>query len=522
MEHSVILTKELLTINRIAGVTMKRVSGVLLHPTMFYNEKDAIGTLGKNAFEIIDWVSSAGLKYLQILPLNPTGFGDSPYSSFSAFAGNPYLIDLESVAEEGELDRRDIESYSEKIKSHGKVDYAHVSKNKVKLLRKAFERARKEPLKMKDFEKFHRENSSWLDDYSTYMALRNRYGGKDWIHWDPVHREKKFTEDQLPESVIEDRDFNSYLQWKFARQWEAFRKYAAEKNVKIIGDAPIFVAYGSSDVWSNRRFFKLNPDGTQSVVAGVPPDYFSKEGQLWGNPLYDWDEHRKDGYNWWKARILNLLNTVDIVRIDHFRGFEACWEVPRKEKTAINGRWVQSGGWDLFKKLAEVMGENIPIIAEDLGIITEEVEDLRDAFDLPGMKIFEFCPWHDLEELAEAPYLPVNYIENCVAYTGTHDNEPLLGWFRKLSGAEQENIMNYLGIPELSDDLHWKVMENIMNSRAFMVIFPIQDILGLGEESRFNTPGTTGVSNWAWRTRKSMFTDKISKKFRKLVEYSER
>ncbi|MCK5683198.1 4-alpha-glucanotransferase, partial [bacterium] len=274
--------------------------------------------------------------------------------------------------------------------------------------------------------------------------------------------------------------------------------------------------------WANRKYFKLRPDGSQSFVAGVPPDYFSKTGQLWGNPLYNWEEHEKNGYIWWVERITNLLRSVDIVRIDHFRGFEACWEVPADEKTAINGSWVDSAGWELFRKLGKVFGEDIPIIAEDLGIITEEVEDLRDAFDLPGMKIFEFCPWNDLEELAEAPYLPVNYIENCVAYTGTHDNQPLIGWFKQLPDYEKTNVLNYLGLPEESDDLHWKVIENIMNSQAGMVVFPIQDILGLGDESRFNTPGTMGTSNWSWRIKKEMLTDEVSKRLRKMVKTSQR
>ncbi len=501
---------------------MERVCGILLHPTMFYNEKDAIGTLGKSAYKIIDWLSDAGQKYLQILPLNPTGYGDSPYSSFSAFAGNPYMIDLELLVGDGELVKSDIAEYIKMVKVSDHVDYGYVATAKTKLFRAAFEKFSAGSKLIKEYKKYVSKNSSWLEDYCCYMALRMEYGGKDWSKWSEEHMNKTFKESNLPESVKKERDFHLYLQWKFFRQWDQFRAYASTKNIKIIGDAPIFVAYGSADVWANRKYFKLRPDGSQSFVAGVPPDYFSKTGQLWGNPLYNWEEHEKNGYIWWVERITNLLRSVDIVRIDHFRGFEACWEVPADEKTAINGSWVDSAGWELFRKLGKVFGEDIPIIAEDLGIITEEVEDLRDAFDLPGMKIFEFCPWNDLEELAEAPYLPVNYIENCVAYTGTHDNQPLIGWFKQLPDYEKTNVLNYLGLPEESDDLHWKVIENIMNSQAGMVVFPIQDILGLGDESRFNTPGTMGTSNWSWRIKKEMLTDEVSKRLRKMVKTSQR
>lgn len=489
-------------------ILQTRQSGLLFHPTCLPGRGDAIGTLGPEAYAFVDWLEKAGQKLWQILPLNPTGFGDSPYASFSAFAGNPYLIDLERLVKEGDLTLSEYGAYNPPGHTAGRVDFGWLYQNKFPILQKAFERfvLKGKGRRKAAFEKFCEENKSWLDDYALFMAIKAGRGGQSWGDWEKELRAYG-TSVNLSEAIIEEeRDFVKYIQWVFFDQWGQLRKYANSKNIRIIGDMPMFVAYDSSDVWSHQDLFFLDSEGHSTVVAGVPPDYFSETGQLWGNPLYKWETMKKNGYEWWINRIATLLKLCDIVRIDHFRAFSQYWEVKAGEPTAINGDWVDGPGEDFFEALNAAFKGGIPIIAEDLGLITPDVEKLRDDFDLPGMKIFEFAPWGEDQfeqdgvhfEFKVHRYLPENYPKNCVAYLGTHDNDTFSSWYKKLPDEAKQNIRAYL---DEQDDrvILWAAVEKLWTSDANLVVVSVQDLLGLGEEARLNTPGTCGTSNWSWR-----------------------
>jgi len=488
----------------------KRSSGILLHPTSLPG-KYGIGSLGKEAYEFIDFLSESKQKLWQICPLGPTGYGDSPYQCFSAFAGNPLLISLEVLKEEGLLSEEDLtleEEFSEDY-----VDYGRVINFKFPLYRKSFENFNSvaSDIKKGKFKNFCIKNEEWLEDYTLFMALKDHFNGRPWTEWEGSI---KFREedamnkyrDELKDSI----EFHKFMQYLFFEQWTKVKDYANEKGIKVIGDIPIFVAFDSADAWSNPEIFYFDERRNPTKVAGVPPDYFSKTGQLWGNPLYDWDKLKKRDYDWWIDRFKLILNQADIVRLDHFRGFEAYWAVPAGEDTAINGSWEEGPGADFFNVVREKLGK-LPIIAEDLGLITDEVEELRDEFEFPGMKILQFA--FDTGE--KNKYLPHNYDENCVVYTGTHDNDTTLGWFLNVSTEVKEYVEEYLDIE--ASDICWGLLEAAWSSIAVMAIAPLQDILSLDSGARMNTPGAP-AGNWQWRYKKEMLDDDIINKLTTLTE----
>ena len=502
---------------------IERKSGILLHPTSL-PETPGIGTIGKQAYKFVDWLVSAQQSIWQILPYGPTGYGDSPYASFSTFAGNPLLIDIDMLVEKGFLTKEQANP-PEWIKSEGYVDFGSVVWWKIPLLKLAAEQF----LDSKDnpdrvaYEAFKNDESSWLDNYSIFMSIKEYYDAKAkeedkfgamWSNYWPrelaIHDAKAVSD--WHSSHTRETEIHKVIQYFFFTQWHALKKYANEKGVKIVGDIPIFVASDSADVWANQHLFQLDENGRSTAVAGVPPDYFSATGQLWGNPLYNWDAMEKENYAWWIWRIKAMLSQVDYVRIDHFRGFEAYWSVPAGEETAINGKWIPGPDHKLFDAIKKELGD-IPIIAEDLGLITEGVAKLRDDFALPGMKVLEFA--FDANEAGSSgftnDFLPHMYNTNCVVYTGTHDNDTMQGWLDKASDAEKDIIRRYLSggikenIPSDNKFCECLVKEAIASVAKFAVI-PMQDIFAIGDEGRMNIPSTTGGHNWQWRMTPEMFS----------------
>jgi 4-alpha-glucanotransferase len=505
---------------------LTRASGILLHPTSFPGPH-GIGDLGQPAFDFIDFLVEAGQTLWQILPLGPTGYGDSPYASFSSFAGNPLLISLEKLVEWGDLKPRDLVDPPDfPIDT---VDYGWVIAWQIPLLEQAAENFLSSASRARQakFGRFCAENANWLDDFALFMAVKERYDqqalaehvfGAMWNNYwdadialrkpDAVERWKK---QQAPAIAT-----HKVLQFFFFEQWRALRSYANENGIRIIGDIPIFVAPDSVDVWANRELFKLDKQGQPTVVAGVPPDYFSETGQLWGNPLYDWDALADQGFQWWQDRIRATLNMVDIVRIDHFRGFEAYWEVPAGQETAIKGRWVKAPGMRLFEAIERDLGD-VPVLAEDLGVITPDVEALRDHFNLPGMRILQFA--FDSKEAgllnATNSFLPHNHSFNSVVYTGTHDNDTTRGWYRERTPEEKDLIRRYLSRPD--HDLVWDFIRMAMASVACFAIVPMQDVLSLDSDARMNTPSTLG-GNWVWRYRPEVLNGWVAGRLRELVD----
>ncbi|MBI4706738.1 MAG: 4-alpha-glucanotransferase [Candidatus Omnitrophica bacterium] len=487
-----------------------RSSGILLHPTSLPG-RFGIGDMGEGAYRFIDFLFKSRQRLWQVLPLSPTGYGNSPYNCFSAFAGNPLLISLEELVKDGLLQQADLTTVPAFPENY--VDYPAVIEYKMAMLHRSFEWFKSHGQEgNSDFEGFCIENSSWLDDYSLFMALKDAYCGLSWNKWDKgmSQRETKAIKEashRLSDPVL----FHKYLQYIFVKQWLRLRQYAHDRHIKIIGDIPIFVAYNSLDVWSHPELFQLDDKGRPIVVAGVPPDYFSQTGQLWGNPLYRWDVMAEDGYDWWVKRFQMLLRMVDIIRLDHFRGFEAYWEVSAKEKTAINGHWVKGPGADLFNIINQSLGK-LPLIAEDLGVITPEVEALRDQFAFPGMKILHFA----FGSGSDNPYLPHNYPKNSVVYTGTHDNDTTNSWLiRTSTKTEREHVLKYLG---KTDEIHWEIIRLALSSVADTAIIPLQDVLGLGSEARMNLPGKVLAKNWAWRYTQGMLNDECQERLRGLTE----
>ena len=470
-----------------------RAAGILLHPSSLPG-KFGIGDLGSEAYNFVNFLEAAGQKLWQVFPLGPTGYGDSPYQCFSAFAGNPILISPEKLCEDGFLEEREIENTP--YQNPHQIDYGDVINYKRFLLKKAFESFKKNPNGLEvEFKSFCESNNDWLDDFSLFMASKDYHGGQVWTSWDKelVKREAKAIK-TWKEKLSDDIQYHKFVQFNFFRQWDKIKKYANEKGIKIIGDMPIFIAYDSADLWANKNLFTVDENGNLISVAGVPPDYFSVTGQLWGNPLYRWEEMEKDDFLWWRNRMKNLLNIVDIVRIDHFRGFEAYWEIPGDAPTAETGKWVKAPGEKLFKALKKYLGE-LPIIAEDLGVITKEVVALRDQFDFPGIKILQFAFGTDME----TKFLPHNFIPNCVVHTGSHDNDTTRGYFEKARNEENDiyshtqKYLNYFG-----DEITFHLIRLAYASVADMAIIPMQDVLNLGGESRMNFPGKLG-GNWTWR-----------------------
>lgn len=491
-----------------------RQAGVLLHPTSLPSNQ-GIGDMGKEAYAFIDFLSKSKQKLWQILPLNPVGDSHSPYQSPSAFAGNPLMISLEKLVHLGLLAADELEENT--VFNKDQVEFSKVKTYKETLLRRAFVKFGQQGRSLQ-YDRFVSEHTSWLRDYALFMALKSHFQGQPWHLWPKPVAAREQTALQDYEVLLKDEiAFHTFLQFIFFNQWQELKQYAREWNVSIIGDIPIFVAHDSSDVWANQALFDLDETGKPLTVAGVPPDYFSKTGQLWGNPHYSWEEMAKDEYHWWRQRLQVLFTLVDVVRVDHFRGFESFWEVGAKEETAEKGQWVKGPGAAFFRVLQKHLGP-LPIIVEDLGIITPEVEDLKYELSFPGIKVLQFSFCYD-ESGRCAPYTSE---KNSVVYTGTHDNDTIRGWYEKLlveDHALTDCVHNQVGIKKNEErEIYWKFIEFLYSNNANTAIIPLQDLLGLPSHARMNFPGTVGGSNWAWRYRKEMLTDQLSSRLAALVE----
>ena len=478
-----------------------RASGILLHPTSFPGP-DGIGDLGPEAYRWIDFLKGSGCQMWQILPLGPTGYGDSPYQCFSAFAGNPLLVSPLFLIEDGLLEILDIADRPNFPAD--RVDFGPVIIWKNRLLDRAYSRfqaLRSNAIKTA-FDRFRVENQTWLADFSLFMAVKENQNGQQWSLWpEPLkYRDPQALADfsEKHAESIEKQQFNQFL---FFSQWEKLHAYAKQNGILIIGDVPFVIALDSADVWVNPNLFLMDAELNPTFVAGVPPDYFSRDGQLWSNPLYNWDVLRAQGYQWWLDRMAAVLKLVDFVRLDHFRGFAAAWHVPFGEATARKGEWVPGPGKDIFTAFQQKFPP-MPIIAEDLGVITPDVEDMRDSFNLPGMKILQFAFTGDPED----DFLPHHYPVNCFAYTGSHDNNTSRGWYEQASAREQDFCRRYLNVS--GDDISWSMMRAIWQSVAKDVFAPMQDLLSLGAEARMNLPGSQG-SNWAWRMLPDAITEPL-------------
>ncbi len=487
----------------------RRTSGILLHPTSLPGR--GIGDLGDAAYRFIDWLAAARQQRWQIMPLGPTSYGDSPYACLSALAGNHLLISLERLAAQGWLQPAELEAAP--VFPDDRVDYGPVIGWKLDLLQRAYANfeADADESQRVAFEAFRNDHGRWLDDYALFMALKEAHGGAPWNQWKAELARRD--PDALNQARIRLRDrmrFQQFLQWQFFQQWLDLKRYANERHVQIIGDIPIFVAYDSADVWANPDLFFLDEAGHATVVAGVPPDYFSATGQRWGNPLYRWDVLEQRGYRWWIERFRLTFTLVDIVRLDHFRGFAAYWEVPAEEATAINGRWIPGPSRKLFDAVRTELGR-LPIIAEDLGLITPDVHALREALGFPGMAVLQFA-WGDT---AANIYLPHNHERNLVVYTGTHDNDTTVGWWQTLDDRARTHVQRYLGIH--GHDIAWDLIRAALMSVADTAIIPMQDVLSLGSEARMNTPGRP-AGNWAWRVLPDQLTTELADRLGLLTE----
>ena len=501
-------------------MTFPRASGILLHPTSLPG-RFGIGDLGDEAYAFTDFLAASGQNLWQVLPLGPTGYGDSPYSGYSAFAGNTLLVSPERLLAEGWVTSEDVE---ECARAANRVDFGHAHDSKDKILGKAYEKFQhsRDTALRHQFEFFCEQNRSWLEDYALFRALKTAQKNAAWHEWEPeLVRREEVALQQARDRLHAEVEAHRFFQFLFFRQWFALKAYCNERGIRIIGDLPIFVAHDSADLWTNPEQFKLDEYGIPTVVAGVPPDYFSETGQYWGNPLYDWDRMRADGFTWWLERLRATLQMVDIVRLDHFRGFAACWEIPGGDKTAERGRWVAAPGRELFTAIQNALGE-LPIIAEDLGVITPEVEKLRDDFGFPGMRVLQFAFGGDTESV----HLPHNYERNVVAYTGTHDNDTTIGWFENPPSAdstrteteidsERDFCKKYLH--PCGRELNWDFIRAVLASVANTAIIPLQDVLGVGSEGRMNLPNSAS-GNWSWRFTAGALTDQICERLRQMSE----
>lgn len=491
-----------------------RSSGVLLHPTSLPG-RFGMGDLGEWAYRFVDFLAESDQSLWQILPLGPTSYGDSPYQSLSTFAGNPLLINPDKLVGLGWLSEGDFADLPPF--PNEKVDYGWVIPYRIGLLVKAFAQfeAKATAEQRASFQSWAAQNAFWLDDFALFVALKDSYGGRPWVEWD----KKEALRDPVAMAAASAKHADAiaeqkFRQWVFHTQWFELKAYANGKGVKLVGDIPIFVAHDSSDVWAARDQFYLDADGNPTVIAGVPPDYFSATGQRWGNPLYRWDVMEADGFQWWINRLRSVLTLVDIVRIDHFRGFVAYWEIPASEATAVRGRWVAAPGQALFKTIEATFGD-LPIIAEDLGEITPDVYALRDGFELPGMKVLQFA-WGDTS--GTNVFLPHNYPLNCIVYTGTHDNNTTVGWWN--SGEVNQGIRDHLGryVGHFVGEIQWEMIRLAQASVARMCVVPLQDLLALGAEARMNTPGVES-GNWAWRFVPAQFDYLPRQRLREMTRF---
>ena len=502
-------------------MTFSRSSGILLHPTSLPGPF-GIGDLGAPAFEFAEFLASAGQSIWQMLPLGPTGYGDSPYQCFSAFAGDPVLVNLTAGLSVAEL--KGTPEFSNDV-----VEYEAVNRFKLGMLDRAYAHFLRvaEPDQKTRFDEFRHQERHWLSDYALFRALKDKFDGVAWWQWDQhvaLREPKALREAQEElEDEIKREEFRQFL---FFYQWSVLKSDCREKNIRVMGDLPIYVAHDSADVWTHPEYFHLDEEGNATKVAGVPPDYFSATGQLWGNPIYRWDRMAADGYSWWVERFRGAFRLFDMLRVDHFRGFEAYWEVPGGEKTAQNGKWVKGPGGALFEAVEAKLGR-LPILAENLGVITPQVEAIRERFGFPGMAILQFAFGNDPQGPSFRPH---NYPRNLVAYTGTHDNDTVVGWWTSKAGQasirseedirkEREFARRYLNLD--GEEINWMFIRTLMASVADTVIFPLQDVLGAGSEARMNTPGTA-TGNWRWRFRKEQLKQEMAQHLREMVEIYER
>lgn len=502
------------------GRSLRRSAGILLHPTSLHTEF-GIGDLGPSAYEFVDFLEKSGQSFWQVLPLGPTGYGDSPYQVLSTFAGNPNLISPDKLVDMKLLPIDYVKTIADRALTEPtkdtkdtrvlKINYSEVIERKSQILKTAF-KTFKEVISegnnvmgkdlQEKFNRFNANESSWLDEFVLFYSLKRKFNLQSWISWPEEYGLRLNDSEALKNHIEVSKDdlmFYCFVQWVFFTQWHELKKYANSKSISIIGDMPIFVAHDSADVWANSKFFTLNSDGSVKFQAGVPPDYFSATGQLWGNPLYKWKEMKKTGYKWFIMRFKKLMELVDWIRIDHFRGFEAYWCVPGHEKTAVNGEWIKTPGKELFRKIRKKLG-TLPVIAEDLGVITKEVENLRDKFHFPGMRVLQFAFGGD----GTNPHLPHNYAINSVVYTGTHDNNTTLGWWENEANYDAKNhLKDYFDTSAV--DINETLIKGIYRSIAKCAIVPIQDILKMGTEARMNRPGDPG-GNWQFQLAPNLLT----------------
>ena len=484
-----------------------RESGILMHITSLPGPY-GVGTMGKQAFAFVDFLEAAGQSWWQILPLNPTGYGDSPYQSCSTFAGNHYLIDLDTLIEEGLLAKEEVAAFRWNRKET-KADFGLLYNSRLKVLRLAYGRFQAD----KDFDAFCEANADWLPDFALFMALKDRFGGKPWYQWD---RDLKFRREealkQAEEDHAEEIRFYCFVQYLFDRQWTALREYAHSKGIRIIGDVPIYVPYDSVEVWKEPELFQMDENLDPVAVAGCPPDAFTADGQLWGNPLYRWDVHEQDGFRWWIRRLAAAGKLYDMVRMDHFRGLEAYWSVPFGDKTARNGKWVKGPDMAFVNAIKKGLPE-LSMIAEDLGFLTQEVLDLRDASGYPGMKVLQFA----FDSREPSDYLPHTYTKNTVCYTGTHDNMTMRQWFDTAPAEAVKFAEEYMNLSR-KEGYVWGCIRTVFASVSDLCIIQMQDLLNLGGEARMNFPGTLSDSNWTWRAKDGIINRTLAEKVRVLTK----
>ncbi len=499
---------------------LPRSSGILLHPTSLPG-RFGIGDLGSEAYRFVNFLADSHQRVWQVLPLGPTGYGDSPYQCFSAFAGNPLLISLEKLVDQGFLRPGDLEATPDFPKHE--VEFGAVIEFKVPLLKRSYENFKSHaPATQRDqFQAFCHANALWLDDFALFMAVKEVHGGVAWTAWNhSIAARQPAAMKQWRDRLSHEIEVRKFWQYQFFKQWAELSRYCQERRIRLMGDIPIFVAHDSADVWSHGELFYLDADGRPTAVAGVPPDYFSATGQLWGNPLYRWEVIAQTGYQWWIERFRATLSLVDIVRLDHFRGFEAYWEVPGTETTAVRGRWVKGPGASLFEAVREKLGE-LAIVAENLGLITPEVEALRHRFGLPGMAVLQFAFGEDLQA---SEFLPHNYVRNLAVYTGTHDNDTTVGWWtsgvgdstRTLDNVQREREFALKYLASDGREIHWAFIRAVLASVAALAVIPLQDVLGLGSEARMNLPARPG-GNWRWRYHTDALTDDVRNRLRELT-----
>jgi 4-alpha-glucanotransferase len=489
----------------------RRLSGILLQPTSLPSPY-GIGDLGQGAYEFVDFLAGSLQQVWQVLPLGPTGHGNSPYQAYSALAGNPLLISLDILSEDGLLTAKDLEElkkiFDPEKQPVEKVNYELVIKTKIPLLRKAYETFKRQASaeQTQELDHFCQNHAYWLEEYAFFMALKQFHNDRPWYQWErAIALRNPEALQQWRERLQENIFYHQFVQFSFFRQWTNLKQYANERGIRIFGDIPIYVAHDSVDVWAHQDIFYLDREtGEVALMAGVPPDYFSATGQLWGNPVYNWEQLKKGNFKWWVQRVKGMLDYVDIIRIDHFRGFEAYWGVAQGQTTAIHGEWIKAPGEEFFTILKQQLG-TLPIVAEDLGVITPEVEALRDKFNFPGMKVLQFA----FDSESTNAFLPYNYSNhNCVVYTGTHDNNTTVGWFEERSFAGRARVIDFLG-GICNEGIHWSMIRLALSSVANLAVFPVQDLLGLGTWAKMNTPGTGG-ENWIWRYKPDALTQDVN------------